>query len=356
MALTLPKLAPPKLKLNKKQLPTIVLLVVVLAAAAWFGWQRFAENAAPPPPVRKPHAVTKAKPRAPVKPAPLTAEARAKLIGEVLAATGLKHELDQLPGRMLAGVRQYGEQQLKTTPALAKGIEDAVAKSFTADGFNSRVDAALTNNFDQRRLQALLNEFSALPARTMVAMEHASHSPEEFAAFERSASAKPPAPERAALIKRIDAASRASETAVDVATTSMQAIAMGIVGEDQGKTGSAAQAIEQRRAASVGKIRDATLLNLAFSFDGASDAELEKYARIYENANSKWFYGLVHDALVEEAKSASTNAGNLISQLKLKPVKRLAVRRSGSKHGADARACLALPTDAAIIKCAEAYR
>jgi hypothetical protein len=257
---------------------------------------------------------------------------------------------------MLAGVKQYDEQHLKTNPALAKGIEDAVAESFTADGFNSRVNATLTNNFDQRRLQALLKEFSTPPAKNMVAMEHASHSPEEFAAFERSTSAKPPAPERAALIKRIDAASRASETAVDVATTSMQAIATGIVGEDQGKTGSATSAIEQRRAASVGKIRDATLLNLAFSFDGASDAELGRYAGIYENANSKWFYGLVHDALVEEAKSDSTNAGGLISQLKIKPVKKLAVRHSGSKHGADARACLALPTDTAIIKCAEAYR
>ena len=358
MALTLPKLALPKLTLNKKQVPAVVGGVLVLAAAAWFGWQHFAKNAAPPPPARKPRAVTAAKPRVPVKaPAPaLTGEARDKLIGEVLTATGLKQELDQLPERMVTGVRQYDKQQLKTTPALAKAIEDAVAKSFTADGFNSRVNAALTKDFDQRRLQALLKEFSAPAAKTMVALEHASHSPEEFAEFESSAAAKQPAPARAALIKRIDAASRASETAVDVAFASMQALAMGIVSEDQDKTGSVAQAIEQRRAASVSKIRDATLLNLAFGFKDASDADLEKYARIYENENSKWFYGLVHDALVEEAKADSTNAGNLISQLKIKPAKKLAARHGGPKRGADARACLALPTNAAIIKCAEAYR
>jgi len=356
MALTLPKLTVPKLTLNKKQLPTIVLLVVVLAAAAWFGWQRFAENAAPPPPARRPHAVTKAKPHAPVKPAPLTAEARAKLIGEVLAATGLKQELNQLPERMVTGIKQYDDQQLKSTPALAKAIEDAVATSFTADGFSSRVNAALTKNFDQLRLQALLRDFSAPAAKAMVALEHASHTPDEFAEFERSAAATQPAPARAALIKRIDAANKASETAVDVAFASMQAIAMGIVSEDQGKAGSVTQTIEQRRAASVSKIRDATLLNLAFSFKDASDADLEKYARIYENPNSKWFYGLVHDALVEEAKADSTNAGNLISQLKIKPAKTVAARHGGPKHGADARACLALPTDAAIIKCAEAYR
>jgi hypothetical protein len=351
--------APPKPKPKKKQAPTIVGGVIVVAALAWFGWQHFAENAAPPRPARRPHVVTNAKPHAPVKPAPLSAEARAKLIAEVLSVTGLKQELDQLPERMLAGVRDYDKQQLKTPPALTEGIEDAVAKSFTADGFNSRVNAALTKNFDQRRLQALVREFSAPAAKTMVAQENASRSPEDFAAFKRSAAAKPPAPAREALIKRIDAASRASDTAVDVAFASMQALAMGIVSEEQGKTGSVAQAIEQRRAALDSKIRDATLLNLAFSFKDASDADLEKYARICENATTKWFYSLVHDALVEEATADSTNAGNLISQLKIKPAKnakKIAARRHGPKWGADARACLALPTDEAIIKCAEAYR
>jgi hypothetical protein len=353
------KPTPPKVKPKKKQAPAILGGVIVVAALAWFGWQHFVENATPPRPARRPHIVAKAKPHAPVKPAPLSAEARAKLIAEVLSVTGLKQELDQLPERMMTGVRQYDKQQLKTPPALAEGIEDAVAKSFTADGFNSRVNAALTKNFDQGRLQALVREFSAPAAKNMVAQENAPRSPEDYAAFERSAAAKPPVPAREALIKRIDAASRASDTAVDVAFASMQALAVGIVSEEQGKTGSVAQAIEQKRAASDSKIRAATLLNLGFSFKDASDADLQKYARICENANTKWFYSLVHDALVEEATADSTNAGNLISQLKIKPAKpakKIAARHYGPKHGADARACLALSTNEAIIKCAEAYR
>lgn len=359
MALTLPKLAVPKLALDKKQLPVILGGVLVLAAAAWFGWQYFAENAAPPrPPARKPQTVTAAKPHAPVKAAAPAdaAQAQDQLIAEVLAASGVKQELDQLPGRLVAGVKEYGKQTMKTPPALVNAIEDAVTKSFTADGFNSQVRAALTKNFDRQRLQALLKDFSAPAAKTMVAQEHATHSPEEFAEFARSAAAKPPAPARTALITRIDAATGASQTAVDVAFASMRALAMGIVGEGKGKADSVDKTIERQRAASFNEIRNATLLNLAFSFKDASDADLEKYAGIYETENSKWFFGLVHAAIVDEAKAASTNAGDLISQLKIKPSQMLAAGHRGPKPGADARACLALATNAAIARCAEAYR
>lgn len=352
MALTLPKFA-----FDKKQLPAIVGGVLVLAAAAWFGWQYFAGNAAPPP-ARKPHAVTVVKPHAPVKAATPaeTAQARDQLIAEVLAATGLKQELDQLPARLAEGVKQYDKKQMKAPPALVKAIEDAVTASFTAEGFNSRVNAALQKNFDQQRLQALLKEFSTPAGKAMVEMERASHPPEEVAEFARSAAAKQAEPGRAALIKRIDAATGASETAVDVAFASMQALAMGMVSETKGKTGAVDRAIENERAGSFAKIRDATLLNLAFVFKDASDADLAKYAALCESENSKWFYGLVHAALVDEARADSTKVADIISQLKTKPAMRLAAGHTRRKPGADARACLALATDSAIIKCAEAYR
>src|SRR5487761_2155789 len=100
MALTLPKLT-----VTKKQLPVIVGGVVVVAVAGGFGWQYFAENAAPPrPPARKPQAVTSGKPHAPVKAA-------------APAATGLKQELDHLPERLLAGVKHFDKRQMRSPPA-----------------------------------------------------------------------------------------------------------------------------------------------------------------------------------------------------------------------------------------------
>ena len=69
------------------------------------------------------------------------------------------------------------------------------------------------------------------------------HSPEEFAEFARSAAATRPAPARAALIQRIDNATGASQTAVDVAFASMRALAMGVVGEDKRRADSVDRSI-----------------------------------------------------------------------------------------------------------------
>jgi hypothetical protein len=355
--LSRPKLAPPSLALNKKQLPAIVGGVIILAAAGWFGWQYFAEDAAPPPAASKPQPVTAATPAAPAKGATPadTGQARDKLIDEVLVASGLKQKLNQLPQSLLAGVKQSTKQHTKAPPATIKAIEDAVAKSFTAEGFQTQVSADLKKNFDQKRLQALLQDFSTPAGKSMVELERTAPSPEELAQFARSAAATRPSPERAGLIKRIDAATRASDLAVDVAFVSMKALSLGIVGKGTPKAAAIDKTIEKQRASATKKIRDATLLNLAFSFRNASDADLAKYAGIDETENSKWFYGLVYASLLEEVQNASTEAGERIGELATKPAA-TAAKPAQSKSGADARTCLGLGTNAAIIKCAEAYR
>lgn len=348
--LNLPKLALPKLELNKKQLPLIVGGVVVLAAAGWFGWDYFAEEPAPPPPPARPMT----KPAAP-KPqsAADVAKAQDKLIGDVLAATGLKQQLEQLPQRLVAGVAQAGKQQKKASAAAIQAIEDAMEKSFTAEGFQNRVRAELKKNFDQKHMQALLKEFSTPVAKTMVEQERAEQQPDDLAKFAISPAATKP--ERAALVTRIDAATKASEFAIETAFASMKPLSQGMAGEGSRKEAAIDKSIEKQRDTTTHAIRDATQLSLAYSYKDASDADLEKYAALYETTDAKWFYGLVYDALLAEVKDASAAAGERLAEMKLKPAAGGA-KAAGTHSRADARACLKYATNAEIAKCAEAYR
>ena len=357
MALNLPKIALPKLTLDRKKAPAIVGGVVVLAAAGWFGWQYFTEEAAPPPPPSKPQAVTPAKPAVKAAAPADTAQTRDKLIEEVLSATGLKQQLDQLPRNLAEGIRQSGKQGKKAASARVAAVEDALAQAFSAEGFHQQLSADLRKNFDQTRLQALLKDFSSPTGKSMIEMERAAHAPEDLAKFEHSSAVKPPASARTELVRRIDAATRASDLAVETAFVSMKAVAAGIVGEDARKAAAINKTIDKQRAAATQKIRNATLLNLAFSFKDASDADLEKYAGIYETENSKWLFGLVYASLLEQVKRASAQAGENIGKLAVKPASASASpRNAGSKAGADARTCLGLATNQAIIECAENYR
>ena len=204
-------------------------------------------------------------------------------------------------------------------------------------------------------MQALLKDYSAPEAKRMIELEGAEQSPQEFVRFARSPAATKPSPERAALIKRIDAATRAGDLAAEFAFVSMNALAAGIAGDDARKAAAMEKAIEKQRDAAEKDIRNATLANIAFSFRDASDADLEKYAGIHEAANRKWFYDQVYAALVETAKGASAAAADDIRAAVAKPAAGAGTPMH-AKTGADARDCLKLATNREIMKCAEAYR
>ena len=355
MALTLPKLNLPKLALTKKQILTLVGGVIVVCAAGWFGLQYFEDAGPPPAPPPKPQPVTAAKPPGAAKaPAPVDeGAARDKLIQDLMAASGLKQQLSQLPDKLLAGVRQSGKPQTKASPAVIRTIETAVTESFTAQGFHDRVSASLKKNFDEKRVQALLKDYSTPTAKHMVELQQAPASQAELAQFARSAAATRPTPQRAGLIKRIDAATRASDLAIDIALSSMKGLALG--GGGAGKAAAVDKAIEKQRAAATNTIRNATLLNLAFSYRNASDDELGGYAEFYETENSKWLTGIVYTAVLEEVQSDSAQAVERIGAQAGKPAP-IERARGGTRSRADARSCLDLATNSAIVKCAEQYR
>ena len=346
MALTLPKLALPNMRIL-----IMVVALVAVAAAAWFGWQYYEDQtpAPPPPPTAKPAGPAKA-----VAPAP----APDKLIADVLAASGLNQQLDQLPRQLITGVRQSSKQRAKPAPAVLAAIEKAVTESFTAQNFRDRLSANLKKNFEQKRMQALLADLSTPAAKRMIEMEQATPAPEELSRFARSPAANMLSAERKQLIKRIDAATRASDLAIESAFVSMKAVAMGIVGGQAQKAAAVDKAIEKQRASATANIRNATLVNLAFTYKDASDADLEGYAKFYEAENSKWLSGIVYASLLEEATSASAQAGERVGAMTSKPVNSDATAAGPVrlKSRADARACLDLATNAAIIKCAQPYR
>ncbi|MCX7142019.1 MAG: hypothetical protein NT123_13275 [Proteobacteria bacterium] len=369
MALTLPKLA-----VDRKQVLTIAGGAIAVAAAGWFGWQYYEESSAPPP---KPQpAAAKAGPAKPVAPA---APAPEKVIADVLAASGLDQHVNQLPQQLAAGMKQPGARPAKASPAVLAAIEKAMTDSFTAQRFRDRLNTDLKKNFDQKRMQTLLGEFSKPETKKMIELERASAAPEELAKFARSQAANKLSPPRKELITRIDAATHAGDLAVEAAFASMKELAAGIAGGSAKQAAAVDKVIEKQRASATAGIRNATFSNLAFTFRDTSDPELEGYAKFCETENYKWFSNVVYTSLLDAAKEAAGEAGSQIGALAKKPGKpataeakpaaaeaKAAPARTKpaaaeaaparSKSGGDARACLDQASDAGIINCAEKFR
>jgi hypothetical protein len=361
MAFTLPKLNLPQLSLGSRRLQMIAGGIIVVAAAGWFGWQYLMQE--PPAPSAPPPAAA-AKQAGPAKAAPPadSPAAQAKLIEDVLAASGLKQTLSQLPQQLSSRAGESGKQDAKASPAIVKAIETAVAEAFAGQGFQDRVSADLKKNFDRKRLQAVLKDFSAPGAKRMNEVGQVFPSRDELAAHARKLGATPPSSQRADLIKRIDAATKESDLAVDIASGSMRAFAQGVAGDAPQKVAAVEKIVDKQIAARSEGIRKDTVLRLDFAYKGASDAELDEYAKILETENAKWFFGTVYASLADELKSAWAQAGKRVGELLSKPAAPGAgtadprARPAGAKAGADARSCLSLESNTAIMKCAEAYR
>jgi len=346
-----------QLSLSRKRVLMIAGALALIAAAAWLGWEYFGESTPAP--------VVKAPPPAAKQPGPATsgtvantAAAADKLVADLLAASGLGQQLDRLSQQLISGVRQSGRQQPKASATLLTAIEQAVGESFATQNFQARLSAELKRNLDQKRAQALLGELSASATKRMVALEQAAPSQQELDEFVRSRAASRLSPQRAELVKRIDAATRASDLAVESAFAFLDALASGMAGGQAQKAAAVGKAIERQRAATTANIRNATFANLAFTYGNASDAELEAHAKFYEAENSKWFYGVAYAAILEEAKRAAAQAGERVgAQMRSAGKPAVATAKPiRSKSRADARTCLDLQENAAVAKCAEDYR
>lgn len=376
MALALPKLALPKLSLNRTQILIAVGVLVVIVAGGWFGWDYFFEEPPPPPkPAAKAAAVSgPAKQAAAAKAAAASAEAQGKLIEDVLAASGAKQLVNRLPGQLAAGIRESSRQNARNAPAIAKNLEAAVAESFVAQASHDQLTADLKRHFDQQRLQALLSDLATPAGKRMVELEQTSPPQDELNRFARGLAKTPLSPQRSGLIRRIDAAKKTSDLAIGIALASMDAVTSAIAGKEAKKPATVDKTKDAQRASATEKIRSATSLNLAFSYQGATDSELEAYAKLAESDSAKWFNNIVYESLLQQSKSAAADAGERIDELASKPAAARpeapaarskapaaetaasAARPAHAKAHGDARKCLELETNAKIMQCAEQYR
>lgn len=357
----------------EKQTPNKLLVigaaVVLLAACGWYVWQQFMEESPPPPPP-----VKAVRPAAP----PVNQD---KQIEEILVVSGIDRTLQRLPEQMLSSVRQAGQQDKSgvLNAADLREMERLTQESFTAQGFRQRVTARLKKHYDARRFQEFLTDSNSPLAKRMNELEKQQPNAEEIAAFVKSLGAKPPAPERVKLIERIDAASRASELALEALFASVKGMMRGFSGADAGKLAEVDKAIEKQRAAAEGNIRNAIRLSLAYTYRDVSDADLAEYARLHEKDSTKFFLGHVSDAMVEEIRDGAERFGAGLEKIvKAKVAERMVAGKPGkskasatagagstverkdapahSRAQEDARECLRFEENRQVMGCAERYR
>ena len=301
----------------------VLMGVAVLGAGGRFAWQYFY--------VDQPAFAQLANQES--KPTSITsATNQDQLISEVLDVTGIKRQVEQLPDQVRGSFAEAPGRE-KLPPEVARAIEKIATESFAEENINAQIMVQLKAKFDQKRLQAIVADFSSPLAKRMVTLETRLGTPEDQAAFFSSLAAKPLAPARISVLQQADRASNASELSADIAMISIHAMAEGMVGKNPAERALLEREMEKEAKRTKENIRDSVMGSMAYTYRTASDADLALYTKIYETEHTKWLADIVMNTLKQSMKNASKRTGDrLTSLMKSRGAQQAAV--DGAAHSA----------------------
>jgi hypothetical protein len=239
-----------------------------------------------------------------------------KMVGDVMAVSGIKRDLERLPKTLQDGFRSSLEERTQNKkgalpPAVQQAMEASVKESFTAQGFVGAVTRALKKDYSEPRYSELLNDLSTPLATRIEELEKKDPPAEEvWSSFFVELKSDPASGPRMELIKRLDAARRSSdilgEVLVSVEKDMMRgvAIASGCVTERQldGVEGSIKDKLEGLR--DNGRYMSQALL--AYTYREVNDADLTEYVNIFEKAGARHIYDVAYAAIGDELSQGNT--------------------------------------------------
>ena len=251
--------------------------------------------------------------RAPVPPA-LPARGRpdpaADLIDEILQRSGMLEQLAH--ARPLIEDRLAQHDDAQPSPAPDRMVRDALARAFSASALAAVVRARFLKTAEPYQDSAVLGWLRSPQAQRMIAYELGAASPSagDVGTFAAELQAHQPGERRLQLIRRLNAATHASEDARAVNLAVADAVLRVLDAADPAHRRPAGwnAELEQIRAQSEGLLSHQTDLYFLFAYRAVSDDALEAYIRFWESELGRTFHARSTAALLESLTEAGEAA------------------------------------------------
>jgi hypothetical protein len=292
-------------------------LLVAAAAAGWFFFGE--ELLSPQEPSPPSGAKAPAKPAAKAPGAKPAAEAAAKpaakpipdkpddAVAEVIALAGLAGYGEEVRETALQGMDAAPDRPANLTPAAAQAYRDAIGRVLAPERTNERLRAQLRQRYELGGYTRFIEQLREPINEKMVKLESEKALPEQTKQFFESLRTKPLTAERQELIRRVDAASHASELIAE----SMVLVIRGLIdgGVVAPSAGGAPTKPEQTLAALRKGAETQARALLAYTYRGASDAELRQYAGLLEGEPGRWGMTMLTASVKAALDSAAKELG-----------------------------------------------
>lgn len=250
-----------------------------------------------------------------------TQENRDKIIDELMEASGLNHQIEQLPAMINAGMQQGRNGMDEDTFAQ---MSVAMSETHTAQAFTEAIKGSLNKNYDKARFTALLALVNSPFAQKMTQLEKEASTPEmmqNLQAYSATLDKDPPAPSRIALIERMDKATGATSAAWNIQLQTAQMITSVLdpllPPERRMTPGQKDDMLWQMQLQVRPMIQQFIALNMLYAYRSLPDKDLEQYIALYETELGKWSVDLMNRITVAAFANLAEKTALRVKELKL---------------------------------------
>jgi len=264
------------------------------------------EEAVTPP--SAPGAPATIQPRRPVHPA----------ADELLELSGVKRQVPSIAER----ARDNMVQGMGPLTASDKSAVDRVSgQGLHPDVLYSLIKQEFSQHVDDTKVREVIGWYRTPLARRLtdleVAFTSATNRDRELTQFVARLRVEQPDPRRVALIQRLDAASGATETSLDLVLAVAQAVARVadpyLSAERRLRPGQLESRARQIRLQSQEVLRQANTLSMLYVYRPIEDGDITRYIQFLESEAGSWFGGAVRKAMVAAfATTIERTAGELV--------------------------------------------
>ena len=234
-------------------------------------------------------------------------------IDALLDVSGLKRQLAGITTRIRT---EFHQQHGQLTAQDFAQAEQIAARHVRSESVYGLIAEGVGKRADATKLQAALGWYRSPLGRRITEIEVAFSTSggveREIERYIGRLRQRPPERERVALVARLDAAGRATETSLDVSMAIIRSLAAAVdpylpaerrLGRSQLES-----RIREVRAQAFEQVRRLSLVMMLFLYRDVPDADLARYVRFAESEAGQWYVSAVSRAFVDAVGAVARGA------------------------------------------------
>jgi hypothetical protein len=233
--------------------------------------------------------------------------------------SGMAVLIDQIGGLYLSGLALY---RSKLPPELFNALQRAGRDAFQAQKMRKKALSIMKNSCDPELAREVLDWLLSPLGQKITALESIQFSAKTFqdlAVFSRQLQSDPPPQNRYSLLRRLDAATGASEKNVEVVLAILVQTATAMQGAlSRGEKISVEEMRRQlafRRPQLEENAKKTTEVSLVYLYQTLTDKELERYVSFSESETGKAYHKLAFEALMAALSDAAEENEKAVSKI-----------------------------------------